>query len=303
MLANARMPLDTVEAYHSLILAAAADGRFDEALHLGNRALAALGETPLPLSPSRLDVLLSFVKTRAMLWGKSMDDLRNAPPVTDPHAIAVERILSAMLESFQVQYRELAIALAVLRIVQRTQAVGRSPLSAYGYMAYATLLTEGMGNVGAAIEYGRLALDLAEADGSPWVQNRVQLIWFATLAHRVQPLSGTLDPLRQVSRRALAIGDVTTAVIAALIYAQHVTTALDDYGVLLEELRRMGEGVAWQGRDALALDFMMELQFLQNLMGQSPDPCSSRGTPGTNPLFTNAWPSTITPLSWVRTTY
>jgi predicted ATPase/DNA-binding CsgD family transcriptional regulator len=272
VLAHARAPLDAVEAHRSLILAAAARGEFDEALHLGNRALAALGERPLPLRPSRLEVLASFARTRLMLRGKSMSELRNAPRMTDPQAIAVERILSAMLEAFQVQYRDLAMAMAVFRIVGRTQTLGRSPLSAYGYMAYAALLVESTGNTGAAVEYGRLALELAEADGVPWVQSRVQLIWLATLSHRVQSLSETLDPLRQVSWRALAMGDVTTGIIAALIYAQHSTTALGHYGTLLDELRRMSEVVAWRGFDALRLDYVMELQFLQNLMRPSADP-------------------------------
>ena len=125
--------------------------------------------------------------------------------------------------------------------------------------------------------YGQLALELAEADGQPWVQNRVRLIWLATLAHRVWPLSKTLEPLRQTARRALSIGDVTTGVIAALMYAQHATTAHCDYPALLEELRRMGEGIAWHGLSALRLDYMMELQYLQKLCEESPDPTMLTG--------------------------
>ena len=272
VLTHAHTPLDAAEAHRSLVLAAAAEGAFDEALRLGNRALAALGEKPLPLNPTRLEVLVSFIKTRALLAGKSMADLRNAPIVTDPHAIAVERILAAMLESFQIQYRDLAIATAVLRIVQRTQTNGLSHLSAYGYVAYAALLIEGLGSLDAAVEYGRLALELAETGGVPWVQNRVQLIWLSTLAHRARPLSESLEPLRQVARRALTIGDVTTGVIAALIYAQHATTAQCDYATLFEELRKIGEGIAWHGFDALRLDYMMQLQYLQNLRDESSDP-------------------------------
>ena len=277
VLAHARTALDAAEAHRSLILAAAAEGEFDEALRLGNRALAALGEKPLPLNPSRLEVLAGFIRTRALLAGKSVADLRNAPIVTDPHAIAVERILAAMLESFQIQYRDLAIATAVLRIVQRTQTLGLSPLSAYGYEAYATLLIEGLGSNRSAVHFGQLALELADADGQPWVQNRVRLIWLATLAHRVWSLSETLEPLRQTARRALSIGDVTTGVIAALMYAQHATSAHCDYPALLEELRRMGEGIAWHGRSALRLDYMMELQYLQKLCEESPDPTMLTG--------------------------
>ena len=277
VLAHARAALDAAEAHRSLILAAAAEGEFDEALRLGNRALAALGEKPLPLNPSRLEILVSFVRTRALLAGRSTAGLRSAPTVIDPHAIAVERILAAMLESFQIQYRDLAIAAAVLRIVQRTQTLGLSPLSAYGYEAYATLLIEGLGSDRSAVQYGQLALELAEAGGQPWVQNRVQLIWLATLAHRVWPLSESLEPLRQVARRALAIGDVTTGVIAELIYAQHATTAQCDYATLFEELRKMGEGIAWCDFSALRLDYMMELQYLQNLCEDSPDPTMLTG--------------------------
>jgi predicted ATPase/DNA-binding CsgD family transcriptional regulator len=277
VLVHARTSLDTVEAHRSLILAAAAEGQFDEALRLGNRALAALGEKPLPLNPSRPDVLAEFLKTRASLRGKSMADLRNAPRMTDPRAIGVDRILLAMLEALQIRSRQLPVAVAALRIVRRTQIFGRSPLASFGYIAYATLLTRGLGSIEAAIACGQLALELAEADGSPWLQNRVRLAWLAGLSHRVQPLEETLEPLYQVSRRALALGDVTMGVIAALIYAQHTTIALRDYDALFDAVFRLGENITWQGFDALRLDYMMELQYLQNLRRPSPNPVQLTG--------------------------
>ena len=85
---------------------------------------------------------------------------------TDPRAIAADRILSAILESLQVRSRDLPIAMAALRIVRRSHAVGRSPISAHGYMVYATLLAAGLGSIDAAIEYGQLALGMAAADNS-----------------------------------------------------------------------------------------------------------------------------------------
>ena len=127
VLAHPRTALDATEAHRSLILAAAAEGEFDEALRLGNRAGRAGREAaaaePLPAGCRR-----QFYRVRLSLRGKSMADLRNTPRTTDHRAIAADRILSAILESLQVRSRDLPIAMAALRIVRRSQAVGRSPI-------------------------------------------------------------------------------------------------------------------------------------------------------------------------------
>ena len=168
--------------------------------------------------------------------------------------------------------------MAALRIVRRSQAVGRSPISAHGYMVYATLLAAGLGSIDAAIEYGQLALGMAAADNSIGFQAGLRLAWLSALSHSVTSLAETLAPLRECSRQALAAGNITAGIIAALIYVQHATTAMSHYDALHEDLLRSGDGVAWQGLDALRLDYLLELQFLENMRGRSVDPIQLTGS-------------------------
>ena len=136
---------------------------------------------------------------------------------------------------------------------------------------------------------------MAAADNSIGFQAGLRLAWLSALSHSVTSLAETLAPLRECSRQALAAGNITAGIIAALIYVQHATTAMSHYDALHEDLLRSGNGVAWQGLDALRLDYLLELQFLENIRGRSVDPIQLTGSYWDERSMQGNQTATITP--------
>ena len=187
-----------------------ASGRVLNAIMAVFAGLAELG-VPLPALPAEYypAMLAELARVPALLAGRTVAELYDAPPMTDPvKAAALELLLEAGAPAYTAH--PLLFALVVLKQVSLSLEYGRGPSAAYAYCAYGVLLTGALGQYQAGSDFSRLAQALAERDGQPHMRGRVQFGSGLILNFR-QPLREVLPYYERTHRLGMEVGDTAYA--------------------------------------------------------------------------------------------
>ena len=145
ILLKGRTLLDKEKAYGIKIQALIERNRNREAIKTARLFLRDLGFN-LPERPTKIRVLMEFLRTKWMLAGKSADHMLELPRMRDPEKLAVSRILSVVASAAYVTVPEF-VPLIACRLVNLSIRYGNSPATAYACMGFGLMLCELLGRI------------------------------------------------------------------------------------------------------------------------------------------------------------
>ena len=219
VLQHAQTEIDKVKVYTVRLLASSAQGDHPEAIRTGREVLALLG-VRLPEQPSQADILHELEATQQVLAGRSVEELRDLPQMTNPRQLAAVRIL---LDLFQAAYQvqpEL-YPLIVFQIVNLSVEYGNAPLSARGYAGYGMILCS-VGDIDTGYRFGQLALGVLEKLDAQEIEASTIFLVHAFVTHWKEHIRETLQPLLDAYRVGLETGDTNFGGLAAFDYVFQV---------------------------------------------------------------------------------
>ena len=232
------------------------------ALRLGLDALKLLG-IRVPLNPGKARVVLSLLKTRALLAGKSTRELEKLPELADETVLAQLRILSAICSPSYWIDQDLMVVLC-LKMLRITVARGLSPFSPFAFAGYGFILCA-TGRIAEGAQFGDLALKLLQREGVEEQEAKIGLMVETLIRHWTGPARQTLSTLEKARLRALEIGDIEFAAYCAQVHAYHSLLCGTDLDSLEKKISDSVESIRAVRMEPQLNITLLHLQAVRNL--------------------------------------
>jgi predicted ATPase/anti-anti-sigma regulatory factor len=181
-------------------------GKFADAVSAGLEGLALLGVDLRGTAEAQQAAIGSaLAEVPENLAGRRVEDLIDAPALTDSNHRAALEILSGLLSSAYIANPTL-FALSVVKQVNLSLKYGHSDVSAAAYAAYGVLLSSALGRPPEGHAFGKLAVALDERQGSGARSCDVNFI-FAFSLHYVEHVRRALEYFVKAREIGLAMGN------------------------------------------------------------------------------------------------
>lgn len=271
VLQQATTLLDRVKIYEVKILACIAQAKLLEAVKIGLQVLKLL-EVNLPESPAPLDIQQALSETATALSGKSMEQLKQWPLMTDPQKQATLRILSS-ISAPAYQAEPGLFLLNVLSQVNLSIQWGNAPLSAFAYVCYGVILCGAVQDLDAGYQFGKLALNLVEQFNANWLKAKAFTGVAAHIIHWKEHVKETLPILRAGYESGLETGDLEFAAYCALYQSYHSYFMGQELAGLAQEMASYSNALVQIRQEAALHWHDIARQAVLNLLGCCKNPC------------------------------
>lgn len=202
-------PLRLARVYEQLVILYTNTGRHEESIDLALTGLARLG-MKLPRNPGKLRVLGSLASVRIALRGRSPHEILHLPEMKDARMLAGMDLLMAMTPSAFFTNQNL-FAVVALRMTYLSLKHGNCRVSAYGYITYAILLLDALGDIKGGVRFARLAVTLGEKLDHAGLRAKIGVIFGAFINHWDAPMARSIVLLRNAYRHGIETGDLVYA--------------------------------------------------------------------------------------------
>lgn len=216
---QAKNILDKVKIYEIKMLSYMAENQMPKVLEIGVEVLKELG-VKLPKQPTKIDVILAIIQTKLTLLGKPIEDLAFLPEMSDPHKLAAMQILLQIVPAAS-QAGSLIFVLSVLAMVRLSVKYGKSPVSAYGYVAYGSILSDKFSDFDAGYKLGKLAVESLANKNANSLKATVYFVFNATIRFFKEPVKDTIASLVEGMHSGLEMGNIENAGYCAVIAGYH----------------------------------------------------------------------------------
>ena len=208
-LSNARSTLDKIPVYEVNIRTHTALNNYKEAIRTGTEVLELLGEK-FPKKPNKFDVVKYLIKTKLMLFGKSIAGLGDQPMMTDPVKKAANSLIVNMGTAAMFGNPAL-LPLFAMRVVQLAIKYGNTLEIPRGYAGMAMILCGGVGDIKTGSQFGKLGLKTGEKIVNNTTQVSAIQIYNTCIQHYTEHAVKSLAPLKQAYVKGLETGDLESA--------------------------------------------------------------------------------------------
>jgi PAS domain S-box-containing protein len=274
VLLHATSLLDRVRAHEIYIHALIAQNRYEDAVAEASGILNQLGVF-LPKNPGRLRILLGLIRTKILLHGINLQDLKKLPPMSDPYKAAAMRILMGVFNPFYRSIREMFPSIS-FRMLILSFKYGNSNLSPFAYALYGLLLGL-IGEVDQGYQLGSFALELFEKYRSKELTAKMYNVVYALMSKWKSHVRESLHPLVEAYNVGLETGDLEWAAYAARGYCLQSFFAGSDLAALREETERYGDKLESIHQLNTFHTVMLVRQAVLNFMGDSENNVELRG--------------------------
>lgn len=267
-------PLDVMRSYHVQMRALNRQGLTQEAVDLGIARGSLVGLT-IARHPTRMDVLLSLLRTKFRLWralgGRSILDLALPPPVQDARRLARYEHMFEIAELAFLARPNVFAEISFFGVrVALDDGVSRTTPGAYA--AFAVLHCAILDQIDRGFDYMRFAMRAADQMATPQLSLVTTHLHNAFIRHWKEPLRASLGQLQWVQRYAAEIAHLVFSCHGANMYLIHLWFC----GMPLEELaadaERYGKLAHRYGYDQLAQYPALLGQVSQCLQGYAESP-------------------------------
>jgi PAS domain S-box-containing protein len=271
VLQQAKTLLDKVKVYEVKIQSYIAQSKLKEAVETALAVLKLLGMT-FPSKPSKLDVWLSFLRTKLALRSRSIEDLVNLPPMTAPNKLAAMGILSSVASAAYFVVPELML-LIVFKQVNLSIKYGNSPLSASAYSSYGMILCDFEFDIDAGYRFGQLALKLlsklnvkGSLDTDPTTVRTVGNVHYFIRPWK-EHINSTLQPILEAYSTGLETGELEFAAYAAHNYCVLSYFSGKELEQLQQEMEAYGDAISQLKQERTLRVNKLYRQVILNLRG------------------------------------
>ena len=158
ILKNARTNLEKARVYNKKVAIYQNRGQSEQALEYGIEGLRLLGFR-LPLSPSKIAILLEIIKARLTIGRRKSADLLELPEMTDLHKKPITDLLVSITPPAYFLNKDI-LSLGILRMLNISLRYGHTQGSSTAYVLYAFMLCSVFRDYLTGNEFGRMALAL-----------------------------------------------------------------------------------------------------------------------------------------------
>ncbi len=270
LLRQARTSLERARINNLRMILYTTRGQFGAAITAG---LAGLGEFGITLPDSEAErgaaLGAELGEVDANLAGRRIADLLHAPELTDKERQATVSLFANMNAPAYMLSPAL-LGLVTIKQVNLLLRYGNSEVAPHTFMAYGFILSNVLGRYAEALEFGQLALNLADRFGTAGLKCKLSFI-FGAYTHFCQPFAGVIDCFTRSYEAGLDSGD-----FLYLSYARNeaLITRLgrgDELNELGDEVRR---SLALIERTQVALSLSIHVllrQVIHNFQGHTRD--------------------------------
>ncbi len=184
---SARDPIERAEAYNLLVIQYTMQGKFQEALDSGQKALAFL-DFELSEHDAKEKILAFKEESDIKLAGRRAEDLVNEPECQIPEKSVAIKILNNLLVPTYVLQKEDLYFVVTLSIVCLSLTYGVVAESGYGFSSYGMFLGSRQGDYKSGYRFGELAVNLAKRFGQAYNLCRACYVLGNNLLSWVRPL-------------------------------------------------------------------------------------------------------------------
>ena len=209
---NAREDPDLANVYQCLIKAYTSRGELKKAMETGEEILKKLGCQLSRLSPGQWQQALAQIKSD--LACKSVEEVMQFEPLTQPHAEVPVRILNELFHSFGETGITPDVGLwqpAALKRISLLLNYFHPQYSPDFYCSLGMIYCEFMQDFEFGYELGRLGMQLMEALDLKEIHCRVSRIFNGLIRFYREPLSASLEPLLEAHKMGIETGDFYNA--------------------------------------------------------------------------------------------
>jgi PAS domain S-box-containing protein len=242
--------------------------RIDRAVAVCLECLARVG-LQWSANPTLDEVRQEYERVWRQLRSRSIEELVDLPPMTDPVCRATLDILTAVLPTAR-SIDENLFLLIVGRMANLSFEYGNSDGSCLGYVLLGAILGPYFGDYRTGVRLGKLGLDLTEKVGLDRFKARVYLNLGSNVVFWTRHLRTSLELLRRAFDLAQETGGLTFAGYSSA----HLVTNLLASGDRLGDVQREAETRLESAREArLGLVVAMitgQLMFVRTLRGLTP---------------------------------
>ncbi|XYH98616.1 AAA family ATPase [Sorangium sp. So ce1128] len=206
LLGHARSHFDQARVHKLHIAVCCARSQFDRAIDIARTALSRFGIDYPETTEARIAAATAEVEAvRANLVGRRLEDLRQAPMITDPDKKTATALLRTVGPAAYFVDAFLT-AFGTMREVNIALQYGLSEFSPSTFAAYAMTLCGWLNQYEEAYAFGTLAMDLCERFGA--VEQRCPVSFLVgTVSSFCRPLRSSLDYFAQAHHAGLESGD------------------------------------------------------------------------------------------------
>ena len=257
---------DKLRAYTILIMSLGSQGKMMQAMEAGIETLSMLG-IALPLHPTQEDVTSALRSTRALLVGKSYNDITAMGIMTDEKSIGAMHIMTVLSRYAYVVNPKLMNILGCFQVKLSCES-GLCKDSCYGLAVFGNCLGHSDGSIAKALSYGKWALALVDALNVRSMVPRCTTV-LSDLFFYIEGSNSRLQSQMMAVEVGLRGGDVESALTCANIY---LFTALQTGGrpldALTDELSRYMKEMTLRRHFAIAVAIPIR-QALQNFQSSN----------------------------------
>ena len=275
VLSHAKALLEKIPIYELRIQRYYAQNKLLEAIDESLQVLKLLG-CRFPKNPNILHVVLSFIKTKAALLSKKLDELQQLNETSDARILAIMSILDQVGHSAY-RVKPNLILVLILKAIIVALKYGIAPETAFAFAAYGMILCGALGDIDTGYRFGQLASSLKDRPKAKKVRVRTWLVVEIAIRHWKNHLRGILPSLLDIYKLGLETGDI-----------EYTTLAIHNYCLLSyfvgKPLKELGQEMAMYS--GIIRQFKQETnlyyneiyrQTVLNLTANTDNPCTLTG--------------------------
>jgi len=259
--------LDRVKVYEVKIQACQAQNQLLAAVQTALKILQLLDIT-FPKTPTVADIEQGLQETSSRWRGRSIEDLSDLPVMNDSYKLAAMRILVSVTAATYNAIPTL-LPLIVFQQVNLSIEYGNSPLSAYGYGFYGSILCAVVGEIDFGYQFGQLALSLLEKFPATEIKVSTSLIVSGIVQHWKELIKNPLNSFPSTYHSGLETGDFEYAAYSAFYYCYYSYLMGENLANLEPEMKNYSEAIIQLKQRTVFNYNQIYHQAVLNLMGRS----------------------------------
>ncbi|BAZ14352.1 ATP-binding region ATPase domain protein [Calothrix sp. NIES-4071] len=271
VLRHAKVLLDKVKVYEVKISAYVAQRKLQEAVDTGLTVLKLLG-IRLRKKPTQLDILLSFLETKLVLFGKRIDDLIHLPTMIEPEKKAAMQILNKISSAAYISIPNL-FPIIVFKAVMLSVKYGNIDISAPAYAGYGVILCGVLGEIESGYLFGKLALNLVQILNADQVKAYVIHIFNSFIGHWQDAGKHSLKPLLEGYRIGIETGNLEHAAYSAMTYCQYSCLINQELAFVEQDIAKYIDAVKKINQEQTVRNLSLYRQVVLNLLGSENPYC------------------------------
>ncbi|MBF0225236.1 MAG: AAA family ATPase [Desulfobacterales bacterium] len=275
VLLNSTNVLDEAKVYEVKIQGLIAQNKLLDAVHAALEILKKL-RIKFPSNPTKLDILVGYIKTKIFLRNKSFDEILYRHRMYENEKLAAMRIIVSVFSAAYITLPKL-YPLLIFKGVTISIKEGNCPESIYAYACYGGFLCGVIGDVKSGYEFGELSLKLIAHLKANEIKAKIYTIVYNFIKHWKENIGLSLGHLLEGYKIGLKTGDFEYASYNAFGHSCCSLFTGQEISKCEEDIKNFC-GIISQFKHTTALNYIQAIhQAILNFAGKSKEPCRLMG--------------------------